>query len=118
MGYKFGDTKLTGLFLTPEVRIYPKKNAINGMYIAPYLRYQNLTLSDAESKGTLSSIGGGLLFGRQWITKYGFTMDLFFGGHYSNAKVTVNSGPSADTFDTGFFTGFGVRAGFTLGFSF
>ena len=39
LGYKVGDVRFTGLFLTPEFRIYPKKNAIDGFYIAPYFRY-------------------------------------------------------------------------------
>ena len=39
MGYKVSDVRFTGLFLTPEFRIYPKKNAIDGFYIAPYFRY-------------------------------------------------------------------------------
>lgn len=118
LGYKFSDTKFTGLVLTPEFRIYPKKNAIDGMYIAPYLRYQNFTVSNTSTsdKGSLSVIGGGLLFGRQWITNSGFTMDLFFGGHYGSAKVTVDSG--TDSFDKNMFSGFGVRAGFALGFAF
>ncbi len=114
LGYKFSDTKFTGLILTPEFRIYPKKNAIDGMYIAPYLRYQNYSVSNTSTtdKGTLSVMGGGLLFGRQWITNSGFTMDLFFGGHYGSAKVTVDSGQ--DTFDKNMFSGFGMRAGFAL----
>ena len=55
MGFKLGDTKFTGLILTPEFRIYPKKNAIDGFYIAPYLRYQNFTVKSTadNSKGTL-----------------------------------------------------------------
>jgi hypothetical protein len=118
LGYKFSDTKFSGLILTPEFRIYPKKNAIDGMYVAPYFRYQNYTLSNANSnsKGSLSVLGGGLLFGRQWITNSGFTMDLFFGGHYQSADLNVDSG--TDTFDTNLFTGFGMRAGFALGFAF
>jgi hypothetical protein len=116
LGYKFSETKFSGLILTPEVRIYPKKNAIDGMYIAPYLRYQRFNLTDPTSTGTLSSMGGGLLFGRQWITNSGFTMDLFFGGHYSSAKVNVDSG--TDSFDKDLFSGFSVRAGFALGFAF
>jgi hypothetical protein len=119
LGFKFSDTKFTGLILTPEFRIYPKKTAIDGMYIAPYLRYQNYTLSNASTstKGTLSSIGGGLLFGRQWITKSGFTMDLFFGGHYGSSSVKATSG-NVSTFNTNLFSGFGVRVGFALGFAF
>jgi hypothetical protein len=119
MGFKLGDTKFTGLILTPEFRIYPKKNAIDGFYIAPYLRYQNFTVKSTtdDSKGTLSSMGGGLLFGRQWITKSGFTMDLFFGGHYGSSSVKVDNG-SATSIDSKFFSGFKPRVGFALGFSF
>jgi hypothetical protein len=117
LNYSVSGTKFTGLILTPEVRFYPKKNAIDGMYIAPYVRYQNYSLSDNTAKGTLSSIGGGLLFGRQWIRPSGFTMDLFFGGHYSSANVKATEG-SVTTFDTKLFSGFGFRVGFALGFAF
>jgi hypothetical protein len=115
-GIKIKDTKFSGIILTPEFRIYPKKNAIDGFYIAPYLRYQNYSLQNGADKGTLSSMGGGLLFGRQWITKSGFTMDLFFGGHYGSTNLKVNSG--TDTFSTNLITGFGMRVGFALGFAF
>ena len=116
MGIKLNDTKFSGIILTPELRIYPKKNAINGFYIAPYLRYQNYTLQSGADRGTLSSMGGGLLLGRQWITKSGFTMDLFFGGHYGSHSLKVTSG--TDNFDTNLITGFGMRVGFALGFAF
>jgi Protein of unknown function (DUF3575) len=118
MSYKFSDTRFSGLILTPEVRIYPKKNAIDGFYLAPYFRYQNFTVKNTtdDSKGSLTSLGGGVIVGRQWITNSGFTMDLFFGGHYGSSSVKVNSG--TDTFDTGNFSGFKPRMGFALGFAF
>ena len=120
MNIKLGDTKFTGLILTPEFRIYAKKNAINGLYFAPYLRYQKFTVEntkiDPASKGSLTALGGGLVFGRQWITDSGFTMDLFFGGHYGNANVKVDSG--TDSFDKNFFKGFKIRMGFALGLAF
>jgi hypothetical protein len=62
-------------------------------------------------------MGGGLHFGRQWITKSGFTMDLFFGGHYGSSTVKVDTG-SADAIDSNFFSGFKPRVGFALGFAF
>lgn len=116
VGLKFQDTKFTGILLTPEFRIYPKKNAIDGFYVAPYLRYQNYTLQSGVNKGSLSSIGGGVLLGREWITKSGFTMDLFFGGHYGTSNIKVDSG--TDSFKTDFITGFGIRVGFAVGFAF
>jgi hypothetical protein len=59
---------------------------------------------------------GGLLFGRQWITNSGFTMDLFFGGHYGSSSIKVDSG--TDNFNTNLISGFGMRIGFALGFAF
>ena len=118
LSYKISDTKFSGLILTPEFRIYPRKNAIDGFYIAPYLRYQNFSVENktTSDKGTFTNMGGGLAFGRQWITDSGFTMDLFFGGHYGSSKVNVTSG--TDSFDTDKLEGFRPRLGFSIGFSF
>lgn len=117
LNYKVSGNGFSGLFITPELRYYPKGNAIDGMYLAPYLRYQNLTVKVDPSKASLTNVGGGLAIGRQWITKSGFTMDLFFGGHYTTAKLNVKSG-AEDDFSIGAFDGFGVRIGFALGFGF
>lgn len=116
LNYKIEDAKFTGLILTPEMRFYPKQNAIDGFYIAPYVRYQNFSIEGDNGKGTYSNIGGGVAFGRQWITKSGFTMDLFFGGHYGSGKVEVESG--TEDFDTAKFDGFRTRIGFAIGFAF
>lgn len=117
LNYGVSENRFSGLFITPELRYYPKGNAIDGMYVAPYLRYQNLTVKVDPSKASLTNVGGGLAFGRQWITKSGFTMDLFLGGHYTTAKLKVDSGSESD-FSIGAFDGFGVRIGFALGFGF
>ncbi len=118
MNFRLVDTKFTGLILTPEYRVYPKNDAIDGFYVAPYLRYVKFTMENKEtsSEGTLSGFGGGVALGRQWITDSGFTMDLFFGGHYGDSNVSVESG--TDSFDTNFFEGFKMRMGFALGFAF
>jgi hypothetical protein len=116
LSFKTSGTKFSGLLITPEIRIYAKKNAIDGFYIGPYLRYQNYSLESGTDKGTLSIMGGGLVFGRQWITNSGFTMDLFFGGHYGSSSIDVTYG--SNTFDVDFFKGFRTRVGFALGFSF
>jgi hypothetical protein len=117
LNYGVEDTKFTGLILTPEARFYPKKDAIDGFYLAPYARYQNFSLTGGDDKATYTNIGGGLALGRQWITKSGFTMDLFFGGHYGSGEIDVNSGDE-ESFTTGLFEGFRTRMGFALGFAF
>jgi hypothetical protein len=120
LSYKYADTRFSGLIITPEFRIYPKHESIDGFYIAPYVRYQKFTMKNTadHSEGSLSTMGGGLLLGRQWITKSGFVMDLFFGAHYSGSSVTNESGTGIGSFDKGVFTGFKPRVGFALGFSF
>jgi hypothetical protein len=120
LNYKVEDSKLTGVFLTPEVRLYPKSNAIDGFYLAPYFRYQNLQVENTQTndKGTYTNYGGGLVIGRQWITDSGFTMDLFFGGHYSKGKINAQEGSTGDNLDVAKFEGFRPRIGFSIGFAF
>jgi len=119
MGYKISDARFSGIFLTPEFRIYPKKNAIDGFYIAPYLRYMNLSVKSpsADLNASLTVMGGGLLFGRQWITKSGFNMDLFFGAHYGSGSAKASSG-NTSWFDVNLFSGLRTRIGFAIGFAF
>ena len=119
LNYGAGGTRFSGLFLTPEVRFYPKQGAIDGMFLAPYLRYQNYTLKvDAGGKGSLGVFGGGVAVGRQWITNSGFTMDLFFGGHYGGATLKAEDETGENIFNVDPFDGFGFRIGFALGFGF
>jgi hypothetical protein len=119
MGYKITDVRFSGLILTPEFRFYPKKNAIDGFYIAPYFRYMNLSVKSTsdDANASLTVMGGGLLFGRQWITKSGFNMDLFFGAHYGSGSAKANSG-NTSWFNNNLFSGFRTRVGFAIGFAF
>jgi len=118
--YKISDWKFSGLFLTPEVKFYVTKNAIDGFYISPYLRYMNLSAKieneTDNAKATVSLFGGGVAFGRQWILAKGFVMDLFFGGHYTGSQIKLSSGTSEP--DVNKLTGFRIRVGFNIGFAF
>ena len=118
MNYNLGDTKFSGLILTPEARFYVRKNAIDGFYIAPYLRYSQYKYKTEEEtdKGSSTSMGGGAAFGMQWILKKGFTMDLFFGGHYTDGSVDIQSGGEPN--DITKIEGFKTRVGFAIGFAF
>lgn len=119
-GASLSSTKFTGLGITPEYRFYlGSGEALDGFYVAPFARYQNFTIKETEldSKGTLSTIGGGVILGRQWLAGEAFAIDLFIGPSFSSGDVKVDDG-SEDDFSTGFFTGFGVRWGVMLGFGF
>jgi len=116
LDYRINDVSFSGLILTPEFRHYTSTNALNGFYIAPYLRFQRYSLENNSNNVNYNNNGGGLAFGYQWIKKGGFVMDLFFGGHYGNGKVSGNI--NNESFDTSTFEGFRTRIGFALGFAF
>ena len=118
-GFSVSETKFSGFGLTPEYRIYLSDTpAPAGVYIAPFVRYQNFNISEesTSSEGTYSSFGGGLIVGKQWIFKERIALDIFIGPSYSAGNVKVTSG--SDSFDVGAFDGFGVRTGICLGIGF
>jgi len=118
LNYKIEETKFSGLILTPEIKFYVRNNAIDGFYLAPYLRYNKYEYegNDNQDQGSFTAFGGGVAFGRQWIMKKGFVMDLFFGGHYTDGNVKMTSG--SDPADVTKFEGFKTRVGFAIGFAF
>jgi hypothetical protein len=118
-GYSTSGTKFSGFGVTPEYRFYlSSTEAPQGVYVAPFVRYQSFKLEEETSndKGTLTMFGGGLVIGKQWIFKEKISLDIFIGPSYSGGNVKVTSGQ--DNFDTGAFDGFGIRTGLTLGFAF
>ena len=120
-GVNFSGIKYSGFGLTPEYRIYfaGAKEALNGVYAAPFVRYQNFKIEDKETadKTTFTTIGGGAIIGWQKMWGSGFTLDIFAGPSYNSAKFKNDS--DDDSFDLkGGFTGFGIRTGLTIGFGF
>ncbi len=118
MSYKFDETKLSGLFLTPEFKFYIRKDAIDGFFMSPYLRYMKCGYENSEDdqEGSFTNFGGGLSFGRQWIFDKGFVLELFFGGHYGDSSFKTSSGDEPE--DLNKMEGFRTRVGFCLGFAF
>ena len=116
MSYKIDETKLSGLFLTPEFKFYIRKNAIDGFFMSPYLRYMNCNYDNSNGEGAFRNFGGGLSFGRQWIFEKGFIMELFFGGHYADSSFEITRGEEPT--DLSKMEGFRTRIGFCIGFAF
>lgn len=132
--YSSGDTHLTGWAITPEYRFYlsESKEAMRGFYVAPFLRYQNLTIKDTyesyysgggypttqTDEASLDTFGGGVLVGHQWIFKQRFSLDTFLGPSYNGGSVTTKTSNGSSTYDAGPFKGFGVRTGITFGLAF
>ncbi|TAE15049.1 MAG: DUF3575 domain-containing protein [Bacteroidetes bacterium] len=116
-GFESDGVQLRGFGITPEFRFYPgAKGSMEGFYLAPFARYQNFNISDAVSKGTLSTIGGGLLIGGQWIFGRGVSLDTFLGPSFNVGDVKVTSGTAIE--EPGSASGFGLRAGLSVGFAF
>jgi hypothetical protein len=122
--YNRSGIKITGIFFTPEYRFYLSndKEAPQGFYIGPYIRYQNLKIEDTSvdpstpDKATLSTFGGGISIGHQWIFSDIISLDIFIGPNYNTGTVKVTSGGDPDV--PANFKGFGVRFGTTLGIAF
>lgn len=118
--FSSGDTKFSGFGITPEYRFYLSETpAPQGVYIAPFLRYQSFSLEDEEtdSEGDFKAFGGGVILGKQWIFKEKILLDIFIGPAYYSGSVDAKSGDD-DDFETGAFDGFGVRTGICFGFRF
>ena len=120
-GVRISGVKYSGLGITPEYRIYfaGQRQALNGVYVAPFLRYQNFSLEEKESnnKTTFSSFGGGAVLGWQKMWGSGFVLDIFVGPAYNSGRFK-NEGDE-DEFDVSAgIDGFGLRTGIALGFGF
>ena len=117
-GASISDTKFRGFGITPEFRLYlsESRQAPAGIFVAPYLRYQNFDLSVVGdlSSATYSAMGGGLLVGTQRVLSNIISLEAYIGPSYSSGNIKVNAGENYN-WDTGFFDGFGVRFGFTVG---
>ncbi|MGB0521508.1 MAG: DUF3575 domain-containing protein [Flammeovirgaceae bacterium] len=120
-GASVGDTKFRGFGITPEFRYYlSDREAPAGFYLGPFLRYQNFTLTydSDDSEADLTTFGGGVLVGNQWIFKERIALDIFAGPSYNAGSLEAKDGANEDNFETGTFDGFGFRFGVALGIAF
>lgn len=120
-GMSIGGIQYSGLGVTPEYRFYfaGRRQAMNGVYAAPFGRYQSFTFKDkvTAEKANFTSIGGGLTIGWEKSWESGFVLDIFAGPAYNAGKFKNES--DEDQFDiSSAVNGFGVRTGITLGFAF
>ena len=120
-GVGISGLKYTGLGVTPEFRIYfaGNKQALNGVYVGPFVRYQSFTIKekDGPDEAKFSSFGGGAVIGWEKTWSSNFVLDIFVGPAYNKGKITEKSG--TDEFNVASsIDGFGLRTGITLGFAF
>ncbi|MCG8326782.1 MAG: DUF3575 domain-containing protein [Chitinophagales bacterium] len=94
------ENQRSGFILIPEVRYYPFNNAPKGFFLGGFGRFRQATndLTDS-SNGTegiaqnlsreriVTTIGGGGVLGFQWISKGGFSFDIFAGTGYKSRST-------------------------------
>ena len=129
-GFSVSDTKFTGFGITPEYRFYLSGDALDGFFLAPYVRYQNFKLSSGDyttynssgqyvttkDEATLNTFGGGVNVGYQWIFGEHFLLEPFVRVGYNSGSTKVTQG--SDNFSLGVFNGTSVLPGLNLGFAF
>ncbi|MCE3008700.1 MAG: DUF3575 domain-containing protein [Bacteroidetes bacterium] len=140
--YTFGlntaDTRFSGFGVTPEFRFYVMdKGAMQGFYVAPFLRYQTFRLEadytevainasggiverEQTEKATFSTFGGGVLAGYQWIFGKRVMFDIYLGPSYNSGSVSYEDGRDENNseIEVRSINGFGIRFGTTLGVAF
>jgi hypothetical protein len=120
-GFSVEDVTYSGFGITPEYRFYfgGQKQALNGGYVAPYVRYQDFTIEKAteKAKADFTTLGGGAIIGWQKTWSSGFIVDVFAGPSYNHLEFDVKE--NAEEFDVkSSIKGFTLRTGITIGFTF
>ncbi len=103
-----GSLHTSGFTITPEYRLYlsEKHVALQGFYVAPYLRFQHLEQRGdyypyyigpptiypitQEYQSRLNAFGLGVVVGRHWIFKQRFSLDAFVGPGYNFISTSSN----------------------------
>ena len=122
-GTSFAGTRFRGIGITPEYRFYlsESKQAPAGFFVAPFVRYQNLKLTDKDDTNIsagYSSFGGGVCVGNQWLFKNQVSIELFGGPSFNATSFRGNNGATKDDFFLGNLGYFSLRFGVALGFAF
>ena len=111
-------TEYSGYQITPEYRFYlSKKVSPEGLYVAPYLRYSNLTFDHGfftSTKGKYKGLGLGNALGYQWLAGKSnwLSIDAFFGMHFQAGHYQVEDDGDND------LPVIGLRGGVLLGLAF
>jgi hypothetical protein len=120
-GYSPRDTEgtLNGWGITPEFRYYLSDTpAPNGTYLAPNMRFYNLTAKDpvADAEATLTNFSIAINLGKQVVLKEVILIDAWVGPSYNFRDLD----DPTDSVETGITSvdGFGLRLGIAIGFVF
>jgi len=124
--FNIGDTKFSGIGVTPEYHFYVGGEALKGFYLGPYLRFQRFSVSKdmenasgqtVKAEGVLKTYGGGVIAGYQFVLGKHFTIDPFLGVGYDKYSLDLKAGRK-ENLDVGTFNGISLRPGLNIGYAF
>lgn len=124
------DIKFTGFGITPEYRFYMTGEAMEGLFLAPFVRYQNFSIDNGTyynyttgtsgaDKASINTFGGGVNVGYQWIFGGHFSLETFLRLGYNGGSVKSDLNRDGDDY-TGlsYFKGRSILPGLNMGFAF
>ncbi|RSK50866.1 DUF3575 domain-containing protein [Hymenobacter rigui] len=135
-GSSYEGRKTSGFGIMPEYRFYlsEKHPAMEGFYVAPFLRYQYLSQTGSYSSydpltgnityrkadASLNAFGGGVVVGRHWIFKQRFSLDALLGPSYMVSGVTSDDRNVEKSNFLGFYDdmNYCLRGAITFGIAF
>lgn len=120
-------TDFSGFGITPEFRFYVVGKPRQGLFLGPYLRYQNLnaTASGNDNFGnsafyeaTLNTFGGGVNLGYQWVFGGRFVLEPFLRIGFNSGSINYSGSAARKNFNFDAFYGASVLPGLNLGCAF
>ena len=131
---KSTEDNFSGIGITPEYRFYVTGESMQGFFIGPFLRFQNYSIKSTPyttynnngvptgtttDKASLTTFGGGVNVGYQWIFGERFVLEPFLRLGYNAGSTKSDSGNSnVDYSGLSYFKGTSVLPGLNLGFAF
>ena len=125
IGNRYDDVKWSGFGISPEVRFYFKSNVYSGYYLAPYVRYQNVKITDQikidnglggydlkTREGRHQLLGFGMNFGHNFVFNDRVCIDLYAGPQFQRKYVSGEARPRSAYFNAVYFARVGVNIGF------
>lgn len=125
----FEGNGVQGWGISAEWRYYPNDTVFaGGFYFAPYIRYRDIqvwgdytevvngdTIINEKRPIPFNTIGGGIIFGKQWLFGKQILLDLF-AGPAINSKSFKDAPTQNDVILQNLATTFWIRSGVTIGY--
>ena len=115
-----GQTQATGNIFTVDFKSYwPRKKRRSIRYLAPFVRYESLIFEGNLDRVRMRHPGCGLMVGKETTILRRVIMDMYLGANYfpGHYKVLATDGYMNIAIPSS-LQGLGMRAGFSLGYTF